>query len=109
MGSMQSHTSDPSHSGDILITPTGWPDLYSEQQACFQSWCLNRMAARRAVTVKTLEHLRDEALHAEAEGDMVKAISKLNQAGELQSAVDVPLTIEEMRMQAWLFLQGASS
>ena len=67
------------------------------------------MAAKRGVTVKTLEHLQDEALHAEAEGDIVKARAKLNQAAELMSAAEVPLTTEELRVQAWLFLQGVGS
>ena len=67
------------------------------------------MAAKHHVTVKALEHLRDEALHAEAEGDIVKARAKLNQAAELMSAAEVPLTTEELRVQAWLFLQGVGS
>ena len=67
------------------------------------------MAAKRHVTVKALEHLRDEALHAEAEGDTVKARAKLNQSAELQSAAEAPLTTEDMRVQAWLFLRGVRS
>ena len=40
---------------------------------------------------EALENLLDEALRAEAEGDMVKARAKLGQSAELQSTAETPL------------------
>ena len=86
-----------------VVIPSGWLDLDTEQQATFQSWCQDRMAAKRQVAVKALKHLQDEA---EAQGHVVKARAKLNQVQELMSAAEAMGTTEDMRKDAWLFIRS---